>query len=489
MTVPNEVMLITYGDSMGENLHQLNHILDAYFAGAVGGVHLLPFFPSSGDRGFSPMNYTTVDPRLGSWHDVDALAEKHYLMVDLMINHLSRQSAEFQDYLQHHDQSDYAGMFLNWDKFWPANRPTQADVDLIYKRKDKAPYQEITFADGNQSKVWNTFSEEQIDLDVNAPQAKAMFRTAMATFAKHHINIVRLDAFAYAVKKLDTNDFFVEPDIWQLLESISSEAEKHQLTVLPEIHEHYTLPRKVSEHGYYTYDFALPMLILYTLFKGDATNLLSWLAASPMHQFTTLDTHDGIGIVDVKDVLNDQQIDFTTKQLYERGSNVKKVYSSATYNNLDIYQINTTYYSALGEDNRAYLLARALQIFAPGIPQIYYVGLLAGKNDLELLEATKEGRNINRHYYTESEVAQEVKRPVVRDLFKLLRFRNQEPAFDLDGSLTIEKTDNAYFTLIRRNQAQTHTATLTVDLTTLRFSVQADNDVLTLETEQENSND
>ncbi len=180
MTVPNEVMLITYGDSMGENLHQLNHILDAYFAGAVGGVHLLPFFPSSGDRGFSPMNYTTVDPRLGSWHDVDALAEKNYLMADLMINHLSCQSAEFQDYLQHHDQSDYAGMFLNWDKFWPANRPTQADVDLIYKRKDKAPYQEITFADGNQSKVWNTFSEEQIDLDVNAPQAKAMFRTAMA---------------------------------------------------------------------------------------------------------------------------------------------------------------------------------------------------------------------------------------------------------------------------------------------------------------------
>ncbi len=176
-----------------------------------------------------------------------------------------------------------------------------------------------------------------------------------------------------------------------MLESISSEAEKHQLTVLPEIHEHYTLPRKVSEHGYYTYDFALPMLILYTLFKGDAMNLLNWLAASPMHQFTTLDTHDGIGIVDVKDVLNDQQIDFTTKQLYEHGSNVKKVYSSATYNNLDIYQINTTYYSALGEDNRAYLLARALQIFAPGIPQIYYVGLLAGKTILSCLRRLKKG--------------------------------------------------------------------------------------------------
>lgn len=52
----------------------------------------------------------------------------------------------------------------------------------------------------------------------------------------------------------------------------------------------------------------------------------------------------------------------------------------------------------------------------PGIPQVYYVGLMAGKNDLKLLEETKVGRNINRHYYTEEEIAEEVKRPVVEKL-------------------------------------------------------------------------
>ena len=77
-------------------------------------------------------------------------------------------------------------------------------------------------------------------------------------------------------------------------------------------------------------------------------------------------------------------------------------------NNLDIYQINSTYYSALGNDDASYLLSRVLQCFAPGIPQVYYVGLLAGENDIELLESSKEGRNINRHYYTLEEIDREV---------------------------------------------------------------------------------
>lgn len=131
----------------------------------------------------------------------------------------------------------------------------------------------------------------------------------------------------------------------------------------------------------------------------------------------------------------------TREQLYSRGSNVKKVYSSAAYDNLDIYQINCTYYSALGNNDDAYLLARAIQFFAPGIPQVYYVGLLAGENDIELLEKTKVGRNINRHYYTKEEIDKEVeKRPVVQSLIKLMEFRNLYPAFD--GDYTIHNTDS-----------------------------------------------
>ena len=145
---------------------------------------------------------------------------------------------------------------------------------------------------------------------------------------------------------------------------------------------------------------------------------------------TTLDTHDGIGVVDVVDLLTPEEIEETKELLYAKGANVKKKYSSEEYNNLDIYQINCSYYSALGNNDDAYLLARAIQFFAPGIPQVYYVGMLAGENDLELLEQTKEGRNINRHYYSAEEVDENFKRPVVEKLRDLMKFRNSCEAFD-----------------------------------------------------------
>ena len=131
MTIQNKTMLITYSDSLGKNLKELNENLGKYFGEAVGGVHLLPFFPSTGDRGFAPVDYDEVDAAFGDWDDVKALGEKYYLMFDFMINHISRQSKYYKDYQEKHEASAYKDMFLNWDKFWPENRPTQADVDLI----------------------------------------------------------------------------------------------------------------------------------------------------------------------------------------------------------------------------------------------------------------------------------------------------------------------------------------------------------------------
>ena len=104
--------------------------------------------------------------------------------------------------------------------------------------------------------------------------------------------------------------------------------------------------------------------------------------------------------------------------MYSQGANVKKIYSSEAYHNLDIYQVNTTYYSALGNNDKAYLACSAIQFFAPGIPQVYYVGMLAGSNDIALMEQTKNGRDINRHYYSKEEVAKEQERPVVQELEK-----------------------------------------------------------------------
>lgn len=464
-------MLITYSDSLGGNMEELSKVMKTHFEDAVGGIHLLPFFPSTGDRGFAPSDYTTVDSDLGSWETIEKLGEKYYLMFDFMINHISRESLFFQDFKKEHLNSKYKDMFIRINDFFPTGRPNEKDLDLIYKRKDKAPFQEVEFADGEKELVWNTFGEEQIDLDVTAEVTKEFIRQTIKNMAAHGCSILRLDAFAYAIKKLDTNDFFVEPEIWDLLDEVKAEAAKYDMELLPEIHEHYSIQMKIASHDYYIYDFALPMVMLYSLYSGQVERLAKWLKMSPMKQFTTLDTHDGIGVVDARDLLTDEELNYTSAELYKIGANVKKIYSSEKYNNLDIYQINSTYYSALGDDDRSYLLARVIQCFAPGIPQIYYVGLFAGKNDIELLEETKEGRNINRHYYTIDEIENEVKRPVVKALCNLLRFRNTSEAFDLEGSIEIETLSSNEIVIIRKNKTNKIAATLKANLSTKTFQI------------------
>ena len=471
MPIQNKTMLITYSDSLGNNLKDLYDNLEEHFGDAIGGVHLLPFFPSTGDRGFAPVDYDEVDSAFGDWEDVKRLGEKYYLMFDFMINHISRQSKYYKDYQEKHEASEFKDLFLNWDKFWPENRPTQADVDLIYKRKDRAPKQEIVFEDGSVEHLWNTFGEEQIDLDVTKEVTMEFIRKTIQHLASNGCDLIRLDAFAYAVKKLDTNDFFVEPDIWDLLDKVRDIAAEYGTELLPEIHEHYSIQFKIADHDYYVYDFALPMVTLYTLYSSRTERLAKWLKMSPMKQFTTLDTHDGIGVVDVKDILTDEEIDYASNELYKVGANVKRKYSSAEYNNLDIYQINSTYYSALGDDDVKYFLARLIQAFAPGIPQVYYVGLLAGKNDLKLLEETKEGRNINRHYYSNEEIAEEVQRPVVKALLNLFSFRNRSEAFDLEGTIDV-KTPTAHSIVIKRqNKDKSVTAVAEIDLQNQTYRV------------------
>ena len=96
--IKNEIMLITYADSLGENLKDLKEVLDEHYSDAIGGVHILPFFPSSGDRGFAPMRYDVVDEAFGTIEDVKEISMDKYLMYDFMVNHISRQSEFFKDF-------------------------------------------------------------------------------------------------------------------------------------------------------------------------------------------------------------------------------------------------------------------------------------------------------------------------------------------------------------------------------------------------------
>ncbi len=468
MKKSNKIMLITYADSLGSNLKDLNYVVDTYLKNVIYGIHILPFYPSSADRGFAPTTYEEVDSAFGTWDDLKELSENYDLMYDFMINHISRSSHYFQDFIQKGNASDYKDLFIKYSEFWEKGYPTEEQVGQIYKRKPRAPYVDVTFDDGTTDKIWCTFDEEQIDLDVTKTFTLEFIKQNLKNLCEHGAAIIRLDAFAYAVKKEGTNCFFVEPDMWTLLDYCRDILKECNVELLPEIHEHYTIQKQIEEHNYYVYDFALPMLVLHGLYSGTSQRLIHWLEICPRKQYTTLDTHDGIGVVDVKDLLTDVEIEETRENLYSKGANVKKIYSTTAYNNLDIYQINCTYYSALGNDDNAYLLARAIQFFTPGIPQVYYVGLFAGSNDIELLESTKQGRNINRHYYTLDEIAEEVKRPVVKQLFQLMTFRNRYPAFD--GAMTINKQLEEHLLEIQWTKEDSSTI-LHADLKEHRFDI------------------
>lgn len=472
MKVNNKIMLITYADSIGKNLSELSEILDKYFSKGIGGVHILPFFPSSADRGFAPMCYDEVDPVFGSFDDIKHMSEKYYLMFDFMVNHISKSSKYFKDFEANKENSQYKDYFIRYKDFWEDEEPTTEQVDLIYKRKPKAPYIDVTFSDGTTEKIWCTFCEEQIDLDVTKEVTIRFIKDTLKDMCEKGASIIRLDAFAYAIKKANTNCFFVEPDIWKLLHEIEETVSPYEVMILPEIHEHYSIQMKIANQGFWIYDFALPVMVLHALYNGEGKYLKKWLEMSPKKQFTTLDTHDGIGIVDVKDLLPDEEIEKTKEQMFTKGANVKKIYNTAAYNNLDIYQVNTTYYSALGNDDDAYLLARAIQFFAPGIPQVYYVGMLAGINDIALMEETKNGRDINRHYYTKEEVDQEVRRPVVDHLIKLMEFRNTYSAFHVDGDMKVTIPKENELQIMRTYEG--NTAVLTADLKKHKFTIEVE---------------
>ncbi len=462
----NKIMLITYADSFGKNLKELKEMLDTYFKREIGAIHILPFFPSSGDRGFAPLTYEKVDPDFGTWEDIDAIAKDYELMYDFMINHLSRRSEYFLDFIEKHEDSVYKDMFLRFHKFWPQGEPTPEEVAVLNKRKPHAPCVDITFADGTTEKIWCTFGEEQMDLNMNSDITWKFVERSLECLMKHGASIIRLDAFAFATKKLGTSCFFVEPEMWECMKRVQDILDRNNIPMLPEIHDHYKIQQKIADHGYYIYDFALPVLVLHTIYTGSGQRLKNWLRICPQKQYTTLDTHDGIGTVDVKDLLTDEEIDAVCHKTLERGANFKMDYSEKAKNKPVVYQINCTYYSAVGSDE-AYLLSRAIQFFAPGIPQVYYVGLLAGENDYELMEKTDFPRNISRHNYTVEEIRQEVEKPVVKKLAALMRFRNEYPAFDEECIVEDTRDDQL---IIRRTTGE-YEAVLSANLKDYSFSI------------------
>lgn len=438
MSVKNQVQLITYPDSLGGNLKILHQVLLQHFSDVFkGGVHILPPFPSSGDRGFAPLTYLEIEPSFGTWADIRAIGENFDILVDLMVNHISRKSEYFQDFLKKGRNSEYADLFITLDKIWEDGEPVQDDINKMFLRRP-LPYSTFTIEEnGEKERVWTTFGKtnpsEQIDLDIKSEKVKQLITDFFRNFKEQNVKIVRLDAVGYVIKKLGSSCFFVEPEIYEFLDWIRELAHSLDIELLPEVHSHYAIQYKLAHHGFWIYDFILPYRILDTLIHKSSTELLDYLKIRPHRQFTMLDCHDGIPVKpDLDELIDTKEARKVVDVCLERGSNLSLILSDEHKgeDGFDVHQIRCSYYSVLNCDDDAYLAARAIQFFTPGIPQVYYVGMFAGENDNDGVEKTGEGREINRHNFSLEEIENSLKKNVVQRLLKLIRFRNEYDAFN-----------------------------------------------------------
>ncbi|HEY6508298.1 MAG TPA: sucrose phosphorylase [Vicinamibacterales bacterium] len=473
----NQPQLIAYIDRLtGGTFGDLMPLLDGPFKDAFAGVHLLPFFdPIDGaDAGFDPTDHARVDPRLGTWADVKALTARTAVMADLIVNHVSRRAAQFQDYDRHGDASRYAGMFLTFGQVFP-DGASESALQALYTIRPTLPFTKHDTAAGASAVLWTTFTSDQIDLDVTHPETPRYLSAVLARFQEAGITMIRLDAVGHAVKKAGTSCFMI-PETFAFIERLTAEARGRGMQVLVEVHGHHQDQIAIARQVDRVYDFALPPLVLHALYRRDATPLKRWVEMRPVNAVTVLDTHDGIGVADVAarsrpspapGLLPAEEIAALVDTIHERSGGASRMASGSGADNVDASQINCTFYDAVGRRDDEYLIARAVQCFVPGIPQIYYVGLLAGSNDVDLLRRTGVGRDINRHYYTPEDIRDQLTRPVVRSLLALLRLRNAHPAFE--GSFHM--LDSATDRLVLEWSTQDDTARLEVDLTKMRAAV------------------
>ena len=432
----NKVQLITYADRItGQDINALTTLLNGSLKGVFGGVHLLPFYnPIDGsDAGFDPIDHSEVDSRIGTWADIQALGENHDLMADLIVNHVSAQSYQFQDVLAKGKQSEFWDLFLTKEDVFP-NGMSDAEQKAIYRPRPGSCFTPMKCGDGETYDFWTTFTDNQIDINVKVEAGVAYLNNVLTKFSANNVNIIRLDAAGYAIKQAGTNCFMLD-ETFGYLDNLSKQANELGMETIAEIHSHYQTQVEVAKRVNMVYDFALPPLILHSLFNNDVDALLKWLKISPRNCLTVLDTHDGIGIIDAgpmgdkPGLLNAEQIDNLVETMHANSNNESRQATGAAASNVDLYQVNCTYYNALGAKDFDYLLSRAIQFFAPGVPQVYYGGLFACENDMELLAKTNVGRDINRPYLNADKISESLDKPVVKGLIELIKIRNEHPAF------------------------------------------------------------
>ncbi|OBX26743.1 sucrose phosphorylase [Gelidibacter algens] len=294
----------------------------------------------------------------------------------------------------------------------------------------------------------------QMDVNAKSDLVWEFYEETLSKLNHFGCKILRLDAFAYLHKQVGQTNFFNKPGTWEYLERIKQMAERNKLMVLPEIHAEYGLGLhdEVAKKGYPIYDFFLPGLMIHTLENGSSKALISWVTEIIAEDYKTvnmLGCHDGIPVLDLKGkevdgtynkgLLEDADIEAIMETIMARGGRVKNLYDPAG-RKISYYQVNATFFSALGEDERKLLLARAIQMFMPGIPQVWYLDLFAGKNNYAAADqgGSAGHKEINRTTLTMDAIEKGLKTPIVLNQLKLMRLRNTSKAFL--GKVSINNT-------------------------------------------------
>lgn len=460
-----DVVLITYGDQVraeGEApLQTLDRFLRQHqFDRVINAVHLLPFFPYSSDDGFSVIDYRQVDPNLGSWQDVRQLAGRFQLMFDLVLNHVSSQSDWFKNYLA--GQQPYVNYFIEADP--------QADLSQVTRPRSSPLLTPVQTA-GGERHVWTTFSADQIDLNFSQPAVLLEMVDVLLGYIEHGARIVRLDAIAYLWKEVGTRCIHLPQThlVVKLLRDVIDDVAP-QTALLTETNVPHA--ENVSYFGdgdeaHMVYQFSLAPLLLDALLNEDCRPLATWLAQLEslprgccFFNFTA--SHDGVGVRPLEGLVPRERLARLVDAVARRGGRVSTRRDSG--GNDTPYELNITYFSALGEPTglspqmhaRRFLTSQAVMLALRGVPGIYFHSLIGTPNDLAGVEASGHARRINRRKFQLDEVNEIVsaddsaQQLVFNGYRKLLAARISHPAFHPAAAQQVFPTKDPATLLLRR---------------------------------------
>ena len=478
-----DLILITYGDLLSNENHSplatLAHFLERpRLRGIVNTLHILPFFPYSSDKGFAVIDFRTVDQKLGSWRDIEEMGKRYKLMFDGVLNHSSSMSPEFLEFLNGSpNYKDIVITFKSRDELTPEQqsmivRPRTSDILTKFDSIDGPIY------------VWTTFSPDQVDLNYKNPFVLMFIIETLLLYIRRGADNIRLDAVTYIWSEPGTRCVHMEEahEIIKLFRDILNlVAPKVVLTTETNVphEENISYFGNGSDEAQMVYNFALPPLVLHTFYREDATALTSWARdlkylSDTSTYFNMLDTHDGVGLMGVKNILQKEDIDFIIEKAREHGAFISY---KTVGDSKEPYEINTTWFSALNLDNsnediafqvKRFVASRSIALVLRGVPGIYFHGFIGTCNDTEAVLETKTKRDINRKVIDLKTLDKDQKDPnsklshIILQLARVLEIRIRQNAFHPNGDQQVLSVSPDVFAVLRVSpDARQHILALT----------------------------